>query len=213
MARRNRAPGEPRPLPATTSVDLVDLVGGLTAPSVTKPNGDALVDRDTANAGASAPSADPADRRPAIADAHMGGYVPLTLPGGPSPGWRHARSERPTQAPANPLVVFGEYVRRSRYLVDMSQERLGHDSGVSQSMISRLERALAPGMRVDALVLLGEQLGHAFPLGFCPHDHRCTWQRRHEPNPDPESEQAARRRELLIELGLDHPYGKRFGDD
>jgi transcriptional regulator with XRE-family HTH domain len=95
--------------------------------------------------------------------------------------------------------------------VDISQERLSAGSGISQSMISRLERGLAPGMRVDHLIVLGEQLGRALPLGFCPHEHRCIWQPI-QAKADPELDEAARRREKLIELGLDHPFGKRLPD-
>ena len=31
-------------------------------------------------------------------------------------------------------------------------------------------------MQLERLTTLGEVLGRAFPLGFCPHEHECAWQ-------------------------------------
>ena len=53
----------------------------------------------------------------------------------------------------------------------------GGEVGVSQSVISRFERGLAPGMTTDKLLRLSEALGGRFPIGSCPHPHRhsCLW--------------------------------------
>jgi transcriptional regulator with XRE-family HTH domain len=58
----------------------------------------------------------------------------------------------------------------------MSQERLANRSGVSQSMISRFERGLAPAMGVRHLIAMANALGRIFPFGTCPHEHECGWQ-------------------------------------
>lgn len=97
-------------------------------------------------------------------------------PGGPPPGWRHPVTGRSNPEPDPLLVAFGRYVLRSRFLVVKSQQALSNETGVPQSQISRLERGLAPSMGVDRLMMLGEGLGRAMPLGVCPHDHACAWQ-------------------------------------
>lgn len=128
-------------------------------------------------------------------------------------GWRHAPTD--SRAPDRPpgLVLLGLYVRRARYFVDKSQQTLSDESGVSQSMISRLERALAAAMRVDKLVDLGEALGPLFPLGFCPHKHRCAWQPLGQDVNEPT--QRDRLNEFLVGTDLEVPAKARFllGDD
>jgi len=105
-----------------------------------------------------------------------GPYDPLDFASDPPPGWRHPITGRFGWKPSPSLVRFGRYLRRSRYFAHKSQDRLSSESGVSQSLISRAERALAPSMGADRLVELGDVLGSNFPLGFCPHDHVCAWQ-------------------------------------
>jgi transcriptional regulator with XRE-family HTH domain len=75
-----------------------------------------------------------------------------------------------------PLVRFGRNVRRARHIAGLSQQRLADLSGVSQSVISRLERAKAPMIGLERLLMLERVLGSAFPFGECPHDHSCIWQ-------------------------------------
>jgi transcriptional regulator with XRE-family HTH domain len=219
MSSQHRARGErPPPTDLDTfdlvyrdSFDLVDLMGtksSITTPADEQPFTSETV-RKPSDASASVDTSKP-ESRPVEANDH-GNHI-LHVPGGPPPGWRHPRSDPPTQEPLTGLVTFGLYARRSRYFVHVSQERLSGDSGISQSMISRMERGLAPGMRMDHLVMLSEQLGRAMPLGFCPHEHRCVWQPIQPRNSTPELDEAARRREKLIELGLDHPFGKLFPD-
>jgi len=94
----------------------------------------------------------------------------------PPHGWRHPVTGRLGWQPDPPLLAFGQYVKRSRYLACKTQRQLSDDSGVDQGQISRLERALAPAMRVDRLVRLSGTLGRVFPLGYCPHEHWCQWQ-------------------------------------
>jgi transcriptional regulator with XRE-family HTH domain len=103
------------------------------------------------------------------------------VPDAPPLGWRPSPSPRVQgddtgAGPPDPLVLLGRYLRRSRYFVEKSQQRLADDTGVSQSMISRAERGRAPSMRTDKLVALGGGLGRIFPLGCCPHNHDCAWQ-------------------------------------
>ena len=53
----------------------------------------------------------------------------------------------------------------------------GHIPVISGITISRLERGKAPAAAMIKLVLLSDTLGYRFPLGFCPHDHACAWER------------------------------------
>lgn len=85
-------------------------------------------------------------------------------------GW-HARLEE-----QEPLVRFGRNLRRARQIAGLSQQRLADLSGVSQSVISRLERAKAPMVGLERLLMLERVLGSAWPFGQCPHDHSCVWQ-------------------------------------
>jgi transcriptional regulator with XRE-family HTH domain len=94
----------------------------------------------------------------------------------PPYGWRHPVTGRLRWQPDPHLLAFGQYVKRSRYLARMTQRQLSDESGVDQGQISRLERALAPSMRVDRVVKLSGTLGRSFPLGYCPHQHWCHWQ-------------------------------------
>jgi DNA-binding XRE family transcriptional regulator len=83
------------------------------------------------------------------------------------------------------ITLLGQYVRRSRYYAEKTQARLSGESGVSQSMLSRLERGMAPGMRVDKLVAVASALGRVFPFGYCPHNHECAWDALRRPNDPP----------------------------
>jgi transcriptional regulator with XRE-family HTH domain len=102
----------------------------------------------------------------------------------PPHGWRHPVSGRLGWQPDPLLVTFGQYVKRSRYLADLSQRELGRLANVDQALISRLERALAPATKAERLVRLAAAMGRDFPLGYCPHEHRCQWQ----PAPPPPAE-------------------------
>ena len=75
-----------------------------------------------------------------------------------------------------PVVRFGRNLRRARQIAGLSQQRLADLSGVSQSVISRLERAKAPMVGLERLLMLQRVLGSAWPFGECPHDHTCVWQ-------------------------------------
>jgi len=103
----------------------------------------------------------------------------------PPHGWRHPVTGRKGWQPDPLLLAFGQYVKRSRYLALMSQTQLAQASGVDQGAISRLERALAPAMNIDRVVQLAAAMGRAFPLGYCPHEHWCQWQRAPDRAPDP----------------------------
>jgi len=103
----------------------------------------------------------------------------------PPYGWFHPVTDGSDRQPDPLLLAFGQYVKRGRYLGDMSQVELSKKSGVDQGAISRLERALAPSMKVERLVKLSNALGRFLPLGYCPHEHWCQWQRAPERAPDP----------------------------
>jgi hypothetical protein len=73
------------------------------------------------------------------------------------------------------LRAFGGNIRRARRCAGYSQQRLSDLSGVSQTVISRLERARAPRLGLERILALHEVLGGCLPLGTCPHDHSCIW--------------------------------------
>lgn len=85
-------------------------------------------------------------------------------------------SGRPQLAPEPPLVLIGRYLRRARMLVGKTQQQVADQTGASQSMVSRAERAVAPGMPLDHFVAMCQAFDRLFPLGVCPHDHECAWQ-------------------------------------
>jgi DNA-binding XRE family transcriptional regulator len=72
-------------------------------------------------------------------------------------------------------IAFGKTLRRARQLAGLSQRQLAAIAGISQSVISRLERGKAPGTTVERLIILSDAIGRRMPLGFCPHDHECRW--------------------------------------
>jgi DNA-binding XRE family transcriptional regulator len=80
-------------------------------------------------------------------------------------------------------VALGGLVRRARLYAGLSQQQVAARSGVSQSVISRFERGLAPGMSVERLIRIADAIGPSLPLGFCPHDHVCAWPRSVAPKP------------------------------
>src|SRR3954469_690981 len=74
------------------------------------------------------------------------------------------------------LSLLGRYLRRSRLLAHLSQQQLADRAGVSQRMVSRVERGVAPAADVVRLVRMVQPLARLFPFGVCPHDHACSWQ-------------------------------------
>ncbi|MEP7158867.1 MAG: helix-turn-helix domain-containing protein [Chloroflexota bacterium] len=114
-------------------------------------------------------------------------------------GWRHPVTGKLGWQPGLELIAFGMYVKRARYLAGVTQQRLEELSGVDQGQISRLERALAPSTRTQELVKIGKALGRSLPLGFCPHEHWCEWQR--APDPPKEKDWLAEARGLDERLG------------
>src|SRR5687767_13543449 len=55
-------------------------------------------------------------------------------------------SGRSELMPDAPLIHIGRYFRRSRAYAGLSQTHLASKANVTQSMVSRVERARAPGM-------------------------------------------------------------------
>src|SRR5262245_9957273 len=72
-------------------------------------------------------------------------------------------------------IALGRSFRRCRLLAGLSQDQVEAESGISQSVISRFERGLAPGMTTERLIRIASVVGNWFPFGFCPHSHRCAW--------------------------------------
>jgi transcriptional regulator with XRE-family HTH domain len=70
---------------------------------------------------------------------------------------------------------FGRHLRAARHRRGITQSSLERVSGVDQTVISRLERGLAPKFTLDRLVAVIGGLAGTFPFGECPHDHRCAW--------------------------------------
>jgi len=103
----------------------------------------------------------------------------------PPYGWIHPVTRRHGWQPDPLLLAFGQYVKRARYFSDLSQTELAKASDVDQGAISRLERALAPAMKIERVVKLAGAMGRAFPLGYCPHEHWCQWQRAPDKAPEP----------------------------
>ena len=94
----------------------------------------------------------------------------------PAPEFSDLDTGRRELAPDASLIHVGRYFRRSRAYAGISQEQLAGKANVSQSMVSRVERARAPGMAFERFVDMSLVLGRLFPFGVCPHDHRCGWQ-------------------------------------
>jgi len=92
-------------------------------------------------------------------------------------GWRHPVTGRPYHRDDPALERLGVYLRRARYIAMRSQTSVANAAGIPQSQYSRLERALAPAMDVERLAWIEDALDGAFPVGYCPHDHPCRWQR------------------------------------
>ncbi|HUP82826.1 MAG TPA: helix-turn-helix transcriptional regulator [Candidatus Limnocylindria bacterium] len=101
----------------------------------------------------------------------------------PPATWFDPDSGRREVAPGTPLLHVGRYFRRSRAYAGFSQAQLAGKAGVTQSMVSRVERARAPGMSFDRFVDMCLALGRLFPFGVCPHDHSCGWQPIQPPAP------------------------------
>ena len=80
------------------------------------------------------------------------------------------------------VALVGRYIRRSRLLAGMTQQQLADTAGVSQTLVSRAERGIAPAMPVAKLVRMLQPLARFFPFGVCPHDHNCSWQPVPAPN-------------------------------
>jgi transcriptional regulator with XRE-family HTH domain len=74
-------------------------------------------------------------------------------------------------------IALGRMFRRARRLAGLSQDKVEAGSGISQSVISRFERGLAPGMTTERLIRIASVVGLSFPFGFCPHTdpHPCPW--------------------------------------
>lgn len=87
----------------------------------------------------------------------------------------------PYLTPRDPHVIaglkdFGVAIRAARMRSAMSQRGLEFRSGVSQSVVSRAERALAPKLALDRVIEINLVLGQELPMGWCPHEHPCRWQ-------------------------------------
>jgi len=111
------------------------------------------------------------ERRRQVASVRRLDHVDLLPPGTVNPD-----SGRPQLTPEPPLMLVGRYLWRARMLAGKTQQQVADETGVSQSMVSRAERAVAPGMPLDRFVAMCLALDRLFPFGVCPHDHECSWQ-------------------------------------
>lgn len=73
------------------------------------------------------------------------------------------------------IQEFGRALRHARLSMGKTQRRLAEQTEVSQSVISRAERGLAPRLALERMVQIQRALRPALPLGQCPHDHECRW--------------------------------------
>ena len=112
------------------------------------------------------------ERRKEVLLARRPDYIALE----PADHYIDPDSGRQELAPSPAMVVLGRYLRRARRYADISQAELARRAGVTQSMVSRAERGVAPGMRLERFVSMCVVLGRLFPLGACAHDHLCSWQ-------------------------------------
>jgi hypothetical protein len=106
----------------------------------------------------------------------------------PPPQFFDPETGRRELMPDAPLIHIGRYFRRSRAYAGLSQVQLAGKANVTQSMVSRVERARAPAMAFERFVDMGLALGRLFPFGVCPHDHHCGWQPIQPPTPPPDPE-------------------------
>lgn len=99
--------------------------------------------------------------------------------------------------PEPEMVAFGAKVRRGRELAHLTQRQVAAKSGVSQSVISRFERGLAPGMTVERFWRIATAIGPRLPLGVCPHEHDCIWSRPDRPSRPADDPHVQRRTTLF----------------
>lgn len=91
-------------------------------------------------------------------------------------GWSHPITGKRGWQPSFALIAFGMYVKRARYLVNMTQVRLAELSAVNQGQVSRLERGLTPGTRVEDLVSIGSVWGwQPAPAPPAARDWKAEW--------------------------------------
>jgi len=131
------------------------------------------------------------------------------------PGWRSSVTGRKETAEDPPLERLGIYLRRARYIAGRSQMSVSRESGVPQSQLSRLERALAPAMAVERLGWIEEALKGAFPVGYCPHDHACQWRQLPRRMTDEEwlAAELKRQEEITRQFGLGRHQNDSNDDD
>ncbi len=60
-------------------------------------------------------------------------------------------------------------------MAGLSQREVAWRAGLSQSLVSRLERGLATGTTAERLIRIAEAIGPSFPFGFCPHHTNCAY--------------------------------------
>jgi hypothetical protein len=133
---------------------------------------------------------------------------PITFELRSAEGSPHPVTGRDQLFPDPELVAIGGYFRRARRYAARSQARVASDANVTQSMVSRMERGLAPGMRLERFVATCAAIGRIFPLGTCPHEHECAWQ----PISPPEHVLKDAERLLAILLKSVEPSEERSAD-
>ncbi len=71
------------------------------------------------------------------------------------------------------LAALGAAVRVARHHLGWSQRDLAARADVNQSVVSRIERGVIPGMALILYAKVARALAAGLPLGGCPHHHGC----------------------------------------
>ncbi|CAN5737867.1 hypothetical protein BH24CHL5_BH24CHL5_10220 [soil metagenome] len=90
-------------------------------------------------------------------------------------GYGMPRPPRTRETPTPDMELIGARFRRGRQQAGLSQRSVAYRANVSQSLVSRFERGRTPGMSTMRVIAIGLAIGPTFPLGCCPHDHKCPW--------------------------------------
>ena len=93
----------------------------------------------------------------------------------PRDAWGRDVLNRYSVWPVPEMVLVGKRFRNGRLLAGMPQRQRAARAGISQSLISRLERGLATGTSAERLIRIADAIGPQFPFGHCPHDHACAY--------------------------------------
>jgi transcriptional regulator with XRE-family HTH domain len=89
--------------------------------------------------------------------------------------WKRDVDNRYSTWPVPEMELLGARFRNGRRQAGLSQRQVAWRAGVSQSLVSRVERGLATGTTAERLIRIAEAIGPSFPFGFCPHHQNCAY--------------------------------------